>query len=89
LLFLIKFSTANIQILKNYKSLEEINQHLKILRLKADIHKKRAEIHTKFIKHALNPTNLLAEGIATLSQKYFYHKILHAALKKINLFPKK
>lgn len=72
--------------MKNYKSLDDINQHLKILRLKADIYQKRTEIQSKIIKHTLSPSNLIAEGLTTLGQKYFYNKIMQAVLRKLKLF---
>lgn len=68
--------------MRNYKSIEEIDQHLKILRLQADIYKKRSEIHTKLVKHSLKPSNLIAEGIALLSEKYLWNKVFQVALKK-------
>mgnify|MGYP005856881839 CR=1 FL=1 len=62
--------------------MREIDKHLKILRLQADIHKQSAEIDFKYIKHGLKPTNLFAELVAMLSQKYLYQKILSIILKK-------
>jgi len=75
--------------LKNYKSLEEIDQHLKILRLQADIYKKRSQIHTKLVKHSLKPSNLIAEGIAMLGEKYLWNKVFQIALKKFTFKLKK
>ena len=62
--------------------MEQIDKHLKILRLQADIHKQRAEIDFKYIKHGLRPTNLFAEFVAMVSQKYLYQKLLDIILKK-------
>lgn len=70
--------------MRNYNSIEEIDKHLKILRLQADIHKQRAEIDFKYIKHSLKPTNLFAEFVAMLSQKYLYRKIVQIIMRKIN-----
>jgi len=75
--------------LKNYKSLKEIDQHLKILRLQADIYKQRSQIHTKLVKHSLKPSNLVAEGIAMLSEKYLWNKVFQIALKKLTFKLKK
>ena len=69
--------------MRNYKSIKEIDKHLKILRLQADIHKQRTEIDFKYIKHGLRPTNLFAEFVGILSQKYLYRKIVQIILKKI------
>lgn len=63
--------------------MQQIDKHLKILRLQADIHRQRTEIDFKYIKHGLKPTNLFAEFVAMLSQKYLYRKILDIILKKI------
>ena len=71
--------------MRSYNSLQEIDKHLKILRLQADIHKQRAEIDFKYIKHGLKPQNLLAELFAMLSQKYLYRKIMQILLKKFRL----
>ena len=68
--------------MRNYQSIEEIDKHLKILRLQADIHKQHAEIDLKYIKHSLKPTNLFAEFIAMLSQKYLYKKIVQIVVNK-------
>lgn len=65
--------------------MKEIDKHLKILRLQADIHKQSAEIDMKYIKHSLKPTNLLSSLIAMLSQKYLYRRIMQLILKKIRL----
>lgn len=62
--------------------MQHIDKHLKILRLQADIHKQRAEIDFKYIKHAIKPTNLFAELVAMLSQKYLYKKVVQIILKK-------
>jgi hypothetical protein len=68
--------------LRQYKSIQEIDKHLKILRLQADIHKQRTEIDVKYIKHGLRPTNLLAELFATLGQKQLYRLALKLLFKK-------
>jgi hypothetical protein len=68
--------------LKKYKSLEEIDQHLKILRLQADIYKKRTQIHSKLVKHSLRPSNLIAEVIVMLGEKYLWNKVFQMALNK-------
>lgn len=65
--------------------MNEINKHLKILRLQADIHKQRTEIDAKYIKHSLRPTNLLAEFVAVLSQKHLYKLIFKYFFKKMKL----
>lgn len=65
--------------------MKDIDKHLKILRLQADIHKQRTEIDFKYIKHALKPTNLFAEFVAMLSQKYLYRKIVQIIMNKIKL----
>ena len=62
--------------------MQEIDKHLKILRLQADIHKQRAQIDFKYIQHGLKPQNLFAEFVAMLSQKYLYRKIVQIILKK-------
>lgn len=71
--------------MRQYKSMNEINKHLKILRLQADIHKQRAEIDAKYIKHSLKPTNLLAEFVAVLGQKHLYKLIFKYFFKKIKI----
>ncbi len=63
--------------------MKEIDRHLKILRLQADIHKQRTEIDYKYIKHGLRPTNLIAELLATLGQKQLYRLALKLLFKKI------
>ncbi|MBS3738983.1 DUF6327 family protein [Mesohalobacter halotolerans] len=68
--------------MRNYQSMEDIDKHLKILRLQADIHKQRAEIDLKYIKHTLKPSNLFAEFVAMLSQKYLYKKIVQIIVNK-------
>ena len=70
--------------MKNYKSIDEIDEHLKLLRLQADIYKKRTEINTKLVKHALQPSNLVAEGIAMLGEKYLWQKVLRLTIDKIS-----
>jgi hypothetical protein len=65
--------------------LKEIDKHLKILRLQADIHKQRTEIDYKYIKHGLRPTNLLAELFATLGQKQLYKLAFKLFFKKIKI----
>ena len=76
-------------VLKNYKSIEEIDQHLNVLRQRADNYKKKTEIHTQLIKHSLTPSNLLAEGITSLSEKYLWQKVFQIVLKKITVKLKK
>lgn len=70
-------------ILRTYNSMEDINKHLKILRLQADIHKQKAEIDLKYIKHGLRPTNILAEFIAVLGQKQLYKLALKLFFRKV------
>jgi hypothetical protein len=69
--------------LKQYKSMNDINRHLKILRLQADIHKQRTEIDAKYIKHSLKPTNLIAESVAVFGQKHLYRLIFKYFFKKL------
>ena len=68
--------------MKQYNSIEDIDKHLKILRLQADIHKQKAEIDFKYIKHGLKPKNLIAEFIAMFGQKQFYRLIISLFFKK-------
>lgn len=63
--------------------MRDINKHLKILRLQADIHKQRTQIDAKYIKHSLKPTNLIAEFVAMLGQKQLYKLIFKYFFKKI------
>jgi hypothetical protein len=65
--------------------MEQLDKHLKILRLQADIHKQRTEIDLKYIKYGLKPKNLFAELLATLGQKQLYKMALSLFFKKIKM----
>lgn len=71
--------------MRSYNSIKDIDKHLKILRLQADIHKQRTEIDYKYIKHGLKPTNLLAELMATLGQKHLYRLAFKLLVKKLKI----
>lgn len=69
--------------MRTYNSIKDIDRHLKILRLRADIHKQKAEIDLKYIKHGLRPTNILAEFLAVLGQKQLYKMALKLFFRKM------
>lgn len=69
--------------MREYKSIEDIDKHLKILRLQADIHKQKAEIDFKLIKHGLKPKTLLAELFATLGQLQLYKSATKLLINKL------
>jgi len=69
--------------MRTYKSMKDLDKHLKILRLQADIHKQRAEIDLKYIKHGLKPRNLFAEFLALLGQKQLYKLAMKLLFKKL------
>ena len=71
--------------MRSYRSLEDIDKHLKVLRLKADISKQKAEIDLKFIKHKTKPTKLMANFFGILAEKQFYILLVNFFLKKFNL----
>ena len=69
--------------MRTYKSMKDLDKHLKILRLQADIHKQRAEIDLKYIQHGLKPRNLFAEFLALLGQKQLYKLAMKLLFKKL------
>jgi hypothetical protein len=71
--------------MKTYTSFKELDKDLRIKRLEADIYKQKAKIDITFIKDSLSFSNLMAELISQLSQKYILKKITATLLKKIKL----
>lgn len=69
--------------MKTYTSFKELDKDLRIKRLEADIYKQKAKIDITFIKDSLSFSNLMAELISQLSQKYILKKIGATLLKKI------
>ena len=69
--------------MKTYTSFKDLDKDLRIKRLEADIYKQKAKIDITFIKDSLSFSNLMAELLSQLSQKYILKKIGAALLKKI------
>jgi hypothetical protein len=71
--------------MKKYNSFAEIDKDLKILKLKTQISKQKANIDLVYIRRAFSFTNIVAELISYFGQKAVYAKIGTQILRKFGL----
>lgn len=71
--------------MKKYKSFSALDKDLKLKKLQVDIHQQRAKINVAKIQQSLSLQNLLAELIATMTQKYLYKKVGTKLLERFGL----
>jgi hypothetical protein len=71
--------------MKKYNSFKEIDKDLKILKLKTQISKQKANIDLVYIRRAFSFTNIVAEFISYFGQKAIYAKIGTRILRKFGL----
>ena len=69
--------------MKKYNSFKEIDDDLKLLKLKSDIAKQKASIDVAYLKSDLTLTNLLSDLLSTLGKRYFYKQVLEKLVKKL------
>jgi hypothetical protein len=71
--------------MKKYYSFEEIDDDLKILKLRNQIAKQKASIDVVYLKSDLRITSILSELFATFGKRYFYKQVIERLLRKLGL----
>lgn len=71
--------------MKKYTSFNEIDRDLKLLKLRSQIAKQKANIDVAYLKSDLRIANILSELLSTLGKRYFYKQVVEKLIQKIGL----